>query len=119
MYPVGRNLQIASSPAAIGRIAAIVQRAEDHILYPVTIPVEAVPSGVNNTLVEACDGSTRTDHVLTSGVGKKDFPNGPKGIRRIPITLGLSLLPGCFAPAGVAFLCQIGSLAVLLIGVRA
>src|SRR5260370_11552812 len=94
MYPVGRNLQIASSPAAIGRIAAIVQRAEDHILYPVTIPVEAVPSGVNNTLVEACDGSTRTDHVLTSGVGKKDFPNGREGIRRFPFRGGF---PACLA----------------------
>src|SRR5260370_18630726 len=117
MYPVGRNLQIASSPAAIGRIAAIVQRAEDHILYPVTIPVEAVPSGVNNTLVEACDGSTRTDHVLTSGVGKKDFPNGREGIRRIPITWGLSLLLGCFAQAPLDFLLKIRSVACLLIGV--
>src|SRR6266704_3219057 len=117
MYPVGRNLQIASCPAAIRRTAAIVQRAEDHVLYPVTIPVEAVPSGVNNTLVEACDGSTRTDHILTNGVGKKDFPNGREGIRRISITWGLSLLLGCFAQAGVDFLCKIGGVAVLLIGV--
>src|SRR6266699_2570244 len=108
MYPVGRNLQIASCPAAIRRTAAIVQRAEDHVLYPVTIPVEAVPSGVNNTLVEACDGSTRTDHILT---------NGREGIRRISITWGLSLLLGCFAQAGVDFLCKIGGVAVLLIGV--
>ena len=76
MYPVGRDLQIAGGPAAIRRIASIVQRAEDHVLYPAAIPVEAVPSGVNNTLVEACDGSARADHVLTRGVGKEDFPNG-------------------------------------------
>src|SRR5260221_12525074 len=117
MYPVGRNLQIASCPATIRRTAAIVQRAEDYVLYPVTIPVEAVPSGVNNTLVEAWDGSTRTDHVLSRGVGKKDFPNGRKGIRRISITWGLSLLLGCFAQAGVYFLCNIGKRAAMPIAV--
>src|SRR5262245_11847850 len=117
MYPVGRNLQIAGSPAAIGRIAVIVQRAEDHVLHPITIPVEAVPGAVNNTMVEAFDCSTRADHVLTRGVGKKDFPDGREGIRKVPIKRRLSLLLGCLALVGVDFLCKIGSVAVLLIGV--
>src|SRR5438128_5382841 len=118
MYPVGRHLQIASSPAAIRRIAVLVQRAEDHVLHPVTIPVEAVASSVNNTMVEAFDGSTRADHILPGGVGKKDFPNGREVIRRVPIARGLSLLLVGLAQAFVAAaLCKLGSIANLLIGV--
>src|SRR5713226_1854048 len=98
-YPVGRDLQIASGPAAIRRTAFLVQRAEDQVLHPVTIPVEAVASRVNHTLVEACDGRPRADHVLTSLVGKKDFPNGREGIRRVAIARRLPLLLGCLAQA--------------------
>src|SRR5713101_206338 len=38
VYPVGRDLQIASGPAAIRRTAVLVQWTEDHVLYPVPIP---------------------------------------------------------------------------------
>src|SRR5437588_596753 len=51
-YPVGRYLQIAGGPAAIRCTAVLVERAEDHVLHPVTIPVEAVASSVNHTMVE-------------------------------------------------------------------
>src|SRR6266702_1080219 len=118
MYPVGRNLQIASGPAAVRRTAILVQRAEDHVLYPVTIPVEAVASRVNHTLIETFDGSTRADHVLTRGVAKKDFPHGREGISRILIARGLSRLLDCPARAGIeALLSKIGSIAIQLIGV--
>ena len=117
-YPVGRDLQIAGSPAAIRRTAIIEERAEDHVVHPVTIPVEAVAGGVNNTLVEAYNGSTRAGHVLTGGVGNKDFSNGREGIRRVSIARGLAHLLGCFPFVGVdAALCEIGSIAGLLIGV--
>src|SRR5579859_1676113 len=39
-YPVGRHLQVASGPAAVGRITVIVQRAEDQVLHPAAIPVD-------------------------------------------------------------------------------
>src|SRR2546423_6942016 len=117
-YPVGRDLQIAGSPAAITRVAIIEERAEDHVVHPVTIPVEAVAGGINNTLVEAYNGSTRAGHVLTGGVGNKDFSNGRERIRRVPISRGLPHLLGCFSLAGVdASLCEIGSIAGLLIGI--
>src|ERR1700682_348584 len=67
-YPVGRDLQIVSCPTAIRRTAVLVQRAEDQVLHPVTMPVETVASRVNHTMVEACDGSTRAGHVLTCRV---------------------------------------------------
>src|SRR5207247_6790380 len=51
VYPIGRNLQIAGSPAAIRRTAVIVQRAKDHVSHPVTIPVEAMAGTVNHTVV--------------------------------------------------------------------
>src|SRR2546429_6747235 len=117
-YAVGRRLQIAGSPGAIRRAAIIEEKAEDHVVHPVTIPVEAVAGGVNNTLVEAYNGSTRAGHVLTRCVGNKDFSNGREGIRRFPIARGLPHLLGCFPLAGVdASLCEIGSIAGLLIGV--
>src|SRR5436190_14433387 len=118
IYPVGRDLQIASSPAAIRCTAVIVQRAEDQVVHPAPIPVEAVTSSVNNTLVAASDGSTRAGAVSTSCVGKKDFPNGREGIRRVPIARGLPLLLGRLAQAFVnASLCKIGNLTNQLIGV--
>src|SRR5436309_2934417 len=91
-YPVGRVLQIASGPAAIGRTTVLVQRAEDHILHPATIQVEAVAGSVNHTLVEADDGSTRAGHILTGVVGQKDFPHGREGISSVPVAGRLSLL---------------------------
>ena len=82
------------------------------------MPVEAVAGCVNHTMVEAFDGSTRAGEVLTGGVGKKDFPDGREGIRKAPIARGLPLLLGSLAQAFVdAPLCQIGSMADLLIGV--
>src|SRR3989440_11653931 len=106
-YPVGRDLQIAGSPAAIRRAAIIEERAEDYVVHPVAIPVEAVAGGVNNTLIEAFNGSTRAGHVLTSGVGNKDFSNGRERIRRVSIARGLPLLLGCFSITGVgAHLCE-------------
>src|SRR5438034_2948419 len=118
VYPVRGNLQIAGGPAAIRRNTVLIQRAEDDILHPVTIPVEAVPSSVNNTLVDASHGSTRADEVLTSGIAKKDFPNGRERIRRVPIERGLPLLLGRLGQTFVdAPLCQISSIAVLQIGV--
>src|SRR5712692_6893986 len=118
VYPVGRDLQIASGPAAIRRTAVLVQRAKDQVLHPGTIPVEAVASTVNHTLVEACDGISRADHVLTSSVGKKDFPNGRERIRRVPIERRLPLLLGHLALACVeASLGKIGRSADLLIGI--
>ena len=117
-YPVGRDLQIASGPAAKRRPAVLVQRAEDQVLHPVTIQVEAVASSVNYTLVAAHDGSTRADEVLTSPVGKKDFPDGREGIRKVSIARGLPLLLGRLAQACVvAPLCKIKSRADLLIDV--
>src|SRR5947207_13109004 len=117
-YPVGRDLQIAGSPAAITRVAIIEERAEDHVVHPVTIPVEAVAGGINNTMVEAYNGSTRAGHVLTGGVGNKDFSNGREGISRVPIAGGLPHLLGCFPLVGIgAPLCEIGSIASLLVGV--
>ena len=117
-YPVGRNLQIARGPAAKRRTAFIVQWTEDQILHPAAIPVEAVAGGVNNTLVEAYNGSTGAGHVLTGGVGSKDFSNGRERIRRFPIAWGLPHLLGCFPQALVdAPLRKIGSIADLLIRV--
>ena len=118
VYPVGRDLQIAGGPAAIRRTAVLVQGAEDDVVHPVTLPVEAVPSSVNNTLVEASNGSARAEEVLTSSIGKKDFPYGREGIRRVPIEWGMPLVLGCLAQAFVdAPLCQMGSSAVLPTGV--
>src|SRR3989440_5878029 len=94
VYPVGRGLQNAGGPAAIRRTAVIVQRTEDQVLHPVTIPVETVAGSVNHTMVEACDGRTRAGHVSTSGVGKKDFPSGGGGISWVPIARGLLTLLG-------------------------
>jgi hypothetical protein len=118
IYPVGRDLQITSGPTAIRRTAILVQWAENHVLYPVPIPVEAVASRVNNTLVEACDGSTRADVVLTRIARKKDFPNSREGINRVSIARGLPLLLNRLTLAGVdAPLWKRGSIVDLLIGV--
>src|SRR5260370_38951487 len=109
---------MASGQATIRRPAVLVSRAEDHVLHPGTIQVEAVASSVNHTMVETFDGSTRADVVLTGGGGKKEFPDGREGIRRVPIARGLPLLLGRLAQACVdAALCKIGSIADLLIGV--
>src|SRR5216683_404443 len=101
-YPFGRNFQVARDPTAIRRAAPIVQRAEDHVMHPVTIPVEAVTGRVNHIMVEAYHGSAGADHVLTGGVGKKDLPNGGERISRISIERGLPILPGSLASADVA-----------------
>src|SRR5258706_188640 len=87
-------------------------------MHPVTIPVEAVAGGVNNTMVVAHDGSTRADGVLANAVGKKDFPDGREGISSLPIARGLSLLLGRLALACVDIpRGQIESLVELPIGV--
>src|SRR5215472_8235355 len=118
VYPVRRNLQIAGDPAAIRRTAVLIERAEDHVLHPVTIPVETVPGSVNNTLVVASDGSTRADEILTSSVAKKDLPHGRERISRVSVERGLPLLLGCLARAfDTAHLCQSRNIAVLFIGV--
>ena len=100
-YPFRRNFQVARSPTAIRRAALIVERAEDHILHPVTIPVEAVTSRINHIMVEAYHGSAGADHVLTGGVGKKDLPNGGERISRISVEWGLPILPGRLARVDV------------------
>ena len=76
VYPLGRGFQIASGPAAIRRIAVVVQRAEDQVVHPFLTPIEAVASSVNNATIETSDGSARADDILTSVIGKKEFPNG-------------------------------------------
>src|SRR6266851_1557903 len=61
IYPFGRNVQVARGPTAIRRAALIVERAEDHVMHPVTIPVEAVTSRINHIMVEAYHGSAGAD----------------------------------------------------------
>src|SRR5258706_6235937 len=90
IYPIRGNLQIARSPAVIRCVAILVQGAEDHILHPVTIPVEAVTGSVNYTMVAALDGSTGADEIPTCGAGKKDFPDCRKGIRKVLVARRLS-----------------------------
>src|SRR5437762_7169915 len=115
-YPVGRDLQIASGPAAIRPNTVIVERAEDHVLHPATIPVKTVTSGINNTVVATNDSSSRTDRVLTSSVGKEDLPNGREGIRSFSIAWKLPLLSSRFAGHATP-LRKIGSIAIQLISI--
>ncbi len=118
VQPVGRDLQIARGPAAIGRIAVIVQRAEDQVARPAAAPVETVPSGVNGAAVGADNGGTRAGYVLACLVIEKDSPHSREGIRSVPGTRRLPALPGRSDHAvSAAPLCKRGSSAELLIGV--
>jgi len=69
-------------------------------------------------MVAAHNCGTRAGKVLTSGIRQKDFPEGPEGLRSVPIPRGLPLFLGCLALAYVEVpLCEIGSIANLLISV--
>jgi hypothetical protein len=77
-----------------------------------------VTSSVNNTLVEAFDGSARASAISTSRIGKKDFPNGREGISKVPILWRLPLLLGHLAQAFISAVPhQISSIANLLINI--
>src|SRR5437588_585563 len=56
VYPLRGSLQIAGDPAAIACIAVVVKWAEDHIVHPVIVPIEAVAGSVNHALIGAAKG---------------------------------------------------------------
>src|SRR5581483_9618876 len=87
--PIGRNLCLASGPATIRGITVVVQGAKDHVLGPVILPVEAVTSRINSTLVLADNGSPGADKVLAGRVRKEDLANGRKRISGFPAGRGL------------------------------
>src|SRR5579885_3778997 len=100
--PVGGNFQVARRPAAVGRFAAIIQRAEEDVAHPAAIPVEAVTGSVHHTVIAADNGGARADHILPGGAGQEELANGRKRILSVAVARRLSLLLSCLALTDVA-----------------